>query len=165
MASECGQALCGYDEEKIMMKLKVLMTLFVFLIVTVAHAETYKWLDNDGRIHFTDRPPFDRPYELINQPDSVPSNSQQRMKSLVESQKKAQEDRQAMKEDRAKQESEKKMLDERCEKLRKRESVLANRPARKIFTTDDDGTKRRLTEEEKEERLKKVKKQIKEVCS
>ena len=148
-----------------MTKLKILMALLVFLTVTVAHAAAYKWLDDDGRVHFTDRPPLDRSYELVDQPDRVPSNSQQRMKILIESQKKAQEDRQAMKEERAKQESEKKTLDERCEKLRKRESVLANRPARKIFTTDDDGTKRRLTEEEKEKRLKKVKEQIEELCS
>ena len=45
------------------MKLLIFIVLFV-LLTTTAHAKSYKWVDNNGTVHFSDRPSTEKAKEL-----------------------------------------------------------------------------------------------------
>lgn len=49
-----------------MMRTTLLPTLLVgFLLPVMANAEVYRWVDEDGNVHFGDQPPEDRPGEQV----------------------------------------------------------------------------------------------------
>jgi hypothetical protein len=43
----------------------VLVALLVGLAIPIAAADTYKWVDKQGQVHYTDTPPAGVPYEVI----------------------------------------------------------------------------------------------------
>ena len=45
-----------------------LITLLVGLAIPVADADTYKWVDKQGQVHYTDSPPAGVPYDVIAAP-------------------------------------------------------------------------------------------------
>lgn len=47
------------------MKFKILLSLCILLFTGLCNAEIYKWVDENGRIHFTDEPPEDQKTEQI----------------------------------------------------------------------------------------------------
>jgi len=47
-----------------------LIALLVGLAIPVADADTYKWVDKQGQVHYTDTPPAGVPYEVIAAPSA-----------------------------------------------------------------------------------------------
>jgi len=45
-----------------------LVALLVWLAIPIAGADTYKWVDKQGQVHYTDTPPAGVPYEVIAAP-------------------------------------------------------------------------------------------------
>ncbi len=56
------------------MKLLALILAASLAMTTAAHAEVYKWVDEDGNVHFTDTPPPKQKTEEV-KIDSAPSSS------------------------------------------------------------------------------------------
>ena len=56
------------------MKLLTLILAASLAMTTAAHAEVYKWVDEDGNVHFTDTPPPKQKTEEV-KIDSAPSSS------------------------------------------------------------------------------------------
>ena len=55
------------------MKFLVLILAALLAMTTAAHAEVYKWVDEDGNVHFTDTPPPKQKTEEV-KIDSAPSS-------------------------------------------------------------------------------------------
>ncbi len=150
-----------------MSKTTMLTLLTVLVFVPAVEAATYKWVDDKGRVHFSDIRPSQENLEVIPQPrrsTSSDDSSQQRMKSLIQSQKKAQEARQLKKEERKQQAAENKARAEGCSQAQKRLTQLKNSPARRLLITTDTGEHRRMTEKEQGDRIAALNERIADLC-
>jgi hypothetical protein len=48
-------------------------TLLAFAFTTLAQAATYKWVDKDGTVHYSQQPPSDANYEKLNSRSQTPN--------------------------------------------------------------------------------------------
>ncbi len=140
--------------------------LLSWLIALSVPAEIYKWVDDEGNVHYGEKTPntiTEDGVETIKFSDNVDTQSandalKKKSKSLNkrnEKRKKEKADATTKKEQLAKN----KVL---CEKAKKN---LANYQFPKVSFTEDDGTVRALPEEERQLGIKKSEKIVKEVCN
>ena len=140
--------------------------LLSWLIALSVPAEIYKWVDDEGNVHYGEKTPntiTEDGVETIKFSDNVDTQSandalKKKSKSLNkrnEKRKKEKTDATTKKEQLAKN----KVL---CEKAKKN---LANYQFPKVSFTEDDGTVRALPEEERQLGIKKSEKIVKEVCN
>jgi len=140
--------------------------LLSWLIALSVPAEIYKWIDDEGNVHYGEKTPntiTEDGVETIKFSDNVDTQSandalKKKSKSLNkrnEKRKKEKTDATTKKEQLAKN----KVL---CEKAKKN---LANYQFPKVSFTEDDGTVRALPEEERQLGIKKSEKIVKEVCN
>ncbi len=138
--------------------------LLSWLIALSVPAEIYKWVDDEGNVHYGEKTPntiTEDGVETIKFSDNVDTRSandalKKKSKSLNkrnEKRKKEKADATTKKEQLAKN----KVL---CEKAKKN---LANYQFPKVSITEDDGTVRALPEEERQLGIKKSEKIVKEV--
>jgi uncharacterized protein DUF4124 len=140
--------------------------LFIVLtfVCSTAFAATYKWVDEDGITHYTQKPPADGiESETIKPPPSVHRDTGTR--TLEEDQQLLEEGR----ENRAKQAEERQhAADEKarqkknCEIARARLRSLTYRP--RVFFVQPDGTYVRADEETRQVEIAKANESIKEAC-
>ena len=72
---------------------KVLVFLACSLAIAAVHAEVYKWVDDQGKVHYSDAPPRGTVSKKVELPVNTPQqreNAQERLKAFLE-QRKAQE--------------------------------------------------------------------------
>ena len=140
--------------------------LLSWLIALSVPAEIYKWVDDEGNVHYGEKTPntiTEDGVETIKFSDNVDTQSandalKKKSKSLNkrnEKRKKEKTDATTKKEQLAKN----KVL---CEKAKKN---LANYQFPKVSITEDDGAVRALPEEERQLGIKKSEKIVKEVCN
>ena len=143
--------------------------LLAWLITLSVSAEIYKWVDDEGNVHYGEKPPntpTDRAVENIKIKDDVSTSDNQRAnetfkeksKSLDENRKKRKkekEDVEIKKEELAKMKA-------HCEEAKKN---LTNYQYPKVSFVEDDGTVRSLGEEERQEGMKEAEKIVGEVCN
>lgn len=78
-----------------MMKLRCMVLFVGMALPTLASAaDVYKWVDENGNVHFGDRPPQGQSEQIQVRPDKPNVESQQRVQRLIESQEARQERRQ-----------------------------------------------------------------------
>jgi hypothetical protein len=140
--------------------------LFIVLtfVCSTAFAATYKWVDEDGITHYTQKPPAGGiESETIKPPPSVHRDTGTR--TLEEGQQLLEEGR----ENRAKQaEARQRAADEKarqkknCEIARARLRSLTYRP--RVFFVQPDGTYVRADEETRQVEIAKANESIKEAC-
>ncbi len=154
-----------------MSKISILTVLVVLVFTPVVEAVTYKWVDDEGRTHFSDEPPPQRQFEMVPQPHFSPPDRDalRRLKELSQSQEKARKARQDKETKRKKQAAEeaaeKAARAEDCRRVQEQLTELKGRYSRRrVLTTDDDGTQRRLTIAERHTLLKVLKEQVKDLC-
>ena len=112
-----------------------------------AAAQTYKWKDERGQVHFTQLPPkAGQPYEMIG-PPPPPSSApnQDALNQSLEAAQKAAPERQKAAEQAAQRAAQRQ---ENCRQALERIAFLDARGPRRLATTDDKGTPSRMTEEE-----------------
>ncbi len=130
------------------------------LSTTVNAGQIYKWVDAQGNVHFGAQPPEGQKAAEVNPNISQPKSPEpQTAPKSVDSEDAVQEklDQQARKE-AAKNDAERKTY---CERIRK---DLAQMKANPRVRIEDGGELRRLTEEERQERISKSEASIKENC-
>lgn len=130
------------------------------LSTTVSAGQIYKWVDAQGNVHFGSQPPEGQKAAEVNPNISQPKPpAPQAAPAPAETEDLVQEklDQQARKEV-AKNEAERKAY---CESIRK---DLAQMKANPRVRIEDGGELRRLTEEERQERISKSEASIKENC-
>jgi hypothetical protein len=130
---------------------------------SLALAQTYKWVDEKGQLHYTQTPPVNRKYDVIGSlppPSTSNSNQEDLNKSLERDIK----DRPKLEEAAAKAEQEKAKRQETCKKAMEQLAYLESRTARRLSTTDAEGNYSRMTEEQFQERRAAEQKKISQNC-
>lgn len=124
------------------------------LIGAPAYAATYKWVDKNGKVHYSQTPPADGQFETIRDPHPVkeapaaPTDKQKNSETAPAAQAPA-----------ADQES----RQEACSKAKDRLAALENN-ARRLVVKQSDGTMHQLSEEERQSYIKDTTAQIAAVC-
>lgn len=122
--------------------------LFACIISFAAHAEVYKWTDEDGRIHYGDRPQGNDSETIEVKPAPEPDagieerrEKQRRLLEVIDEERKEDEQEQA----EANKEKQERQIN--CEKAKKYNESL--RTAGGLYHKGDNGNKVVLTDEER----------------
>ena len=138
------------------------------LLTLAAPAEIYKWVDDEGKVHYGEKPPnttTDKAVETIKIKDDVGTSDNQRAneafkkksKSLDENRKKRKGDQAKMKKKKAKE----KLAKKTCEAAKK---LLAGYQMPRVALVEGDEYTW-LNEEQQQAKIKETKTLIKKVCS
>ncbi len=129
-----------------------------------AFAAMYKWVDEDGNTHYSERPPpGDIETQTIKPPPKV--DTERALKELEERENKfneMQKTRTKKAEDHEIRTEEVAMNKRNCE-LARDKLAKANEQTR-VYAQEKDGTRRRITEEERQERIAAAQKDIAGFC-
>jgi len=130
-----------------------------------AFADIYKWVDENGRIHYDDKPPLTNKKELMNineENNAVKAISDDRAdkrKKLLDA---IDEDRQKKKEQEEKDKKKKAKLTKRCHHAR--DSLKSYERSASVYDLDKDGNRVTLPGSVRENIIAKLKKQIEQNC-
>ena len=130
----------------------------------IVYAEMYKWIDENGNTNYTEkRPPEDISTEIIDPPPTVDTKSAQ--KELSDTSGKAdkrREDRIKNIEEKEKAEQELAENEEQCEKVK---AIQKSYERPRVNYVNDDGSRRRGTEEERLDSLARAKENVNKFCN
>ena len=136
-------------------------TLMLALSTSAMASQVYKWVDDKGVTHFGAQPPQGQQATTINTaappPRQVPSTPAPSIEEQLDPEQAAIDKK--VKDDVAKQEAERKRF---CEQARHNLAQLEINPRVRI---EDDGQVRRLSEDERQERISELKTSIAENCT
>lgn len=129
----------------------------------VVAADVYRWQDDDGVVHFGSNPPTGVDAERVDldvsrpQPaDSTPSDPQSTASADNASESRSDTETAETPEPEP-------LPEQRCERLARDYTMLESRPAG-ILVPDDDGNVRRLSADERDERMARIREQIDTRC-
>ena len=145
----------------------MILTFFAVLVFApTAQSAAYKWVDSSGQVHFSDTPPVSENFETIAQPRFAPPDkaAQQRLQQLIQSQEASRTARQNKSAEEKRQLAQKEARAKGCAQVREQFASYKDRPARRIAIENDDGSLRRMTEDEKQKRLQELREQMAELC-
>lgn len=154
------------SEMKNKIQILVISTTFVLTLCLhmTTYAEMYKWIDEEGNTHYSQKPPTgDISAETI--APSYSSASDAAQKEVVDNTKKAdklRDERLKKSEERVKAEQELAKKKEQCAIAKKKQASF-ERP--RVNYVDDEGNRRRGTEEERLEDLAKAKEEVNKFCN
>jgi molecular chaperone DnaK (HSP70) len=140
------------------------MLCIYLLLAGNAHAAIYKWVDENGNVQYTETPPPAEVKAETIQPPPSPMDSETAIKQLSEQERQLDESRkkrqeQAVQEARAADEIA--LQKKNCQMAKDR---LASYASPRVKITQEDGSKVRATEEQRQEQIKKSEDMIKEFC-
>ena len=144
--------------------LKVVALTLAFTLPT-AHAGIYQWVDEEGGVHYGERPPPKGEYRKIKSGNQQPSNAQssnERLNRLLEQQKASEESRKQRNEEAQTKSSNEKIRQQNCDTARKNLALLESISRPRIKNAD--GSVTRLTEEQRQAQLTETKEKVKEFC-
>ncbi|WP_252274569.1 DUF4124 domain-containing protein [Pseudomonas subflava] len=122
--------------------------------------QIYKWVDDQGKVHFGSQPPEGQAAATVNPNISQPKAPPQKpVATPTEGDKKQDALDEKVRQDVAKQEAERKKF---CETTRTNLAQLRNNPRVRV---EENGEMRRLTEEERQARITESEKAIVENCN
>ena len=154
-----------------------LLTIGMLLLSTItfintANAKVYKWTDENGKVHYSDKPIDDKSKQI--KMERQPTNAEvlqarQRASTLIQHQNKVQ----SIADEEAK---DKQILAQKNEQNRAKMTKACNEAkynirlygsGRRIFSTDENGNKiyKGYTDEEKNQMIAELQKSIKENCN
>jgi hypothetical protein len=141
-----------------------LLACLFFIFPTLLNAETYKWVNEDGVVTFSQSPPPSAEAEKVklrNTKSSSESSSQTRLKNLRQQLEDSAEDRELKKQEQQREKEQLALKKKNCKaaqsNLRKLEG-LGNRLYKR------DGEYKRLNEEERQSLMQKEREHIKANC-
>jgi len=132
---------------------------------TAHAADAYRWVDDEGVVHFTQNPPNDRDsvkVDAANPPAEDPAARRERIDKLNEDTTTEIYKRQLEREAEAEERARTARLAERCAELRDKRNKLANSP--KVRARTGDGGYRVLSYEERQEKLADYDRMIADRC-
>lgn len=128
-------------------------------------AAMYKWVDEDGRTHYSQYPPPDQDYEALEPPPPPASDAgqaRQELEGLLQRQDEQRQAREEAAKETAAAEQQAEQRREACEAARHNLQVLTTGGRKRI--TGPDGVARYLPEEERQAKIAEAQKQIEEYC-
>jgi chromosome segregation ATPase len=146
--------------------IKRLITFSLFIAISgTCNAEIYSWKDENGVVIYSQTPPPDTNAEQVKLKDqSTPSSAspQTRLDRLRQRLEDSREDRELAKKEKKELHKKNQILKKNCQTARANLKKLEGLGKRLLRTPD--GEYLRLTEEERQSRIKQAKQQIKENC-
>lgn len=142
------------------------LALAAALCFTTAHAEMYRWVDEDGVTHFSQAPPASGTATRLSEPAADPvgnSDTVQRINQQWQQLQDRQEQRNEQKEQQQDEQQVQARREANCTAARNNLGVLQGPSNRLIRTPGEDY--RRLTEEERQERIRKAEEIIERDCN
>lgn len=147
------------------MRRLVYLNLILVLLPALTAAEVYRWVDENGNVHFGDRAPPARQAEQVPIEAPPPENDPEVRKRLEEIDRLNainKEDRQRAKEKAAKEELERKRREQQCAIARNR--LERSRTAGYLYLPNDDGTRRILSDMERSGAIREMEAEIAQHC-
>ena len=147
------------------------VTLLFFLMVPLGnHAGVYKWTDDDGKVHYSDRPVTTQPSVEMNIDDSAAERSFQSGNDQLSREEKRerllqsmQEDRIEKQEQREKQKALKQQNRAKCNRYR--DQMRHYERARGLYRLDEDGQRVYMSDSDRAKATKNLQRNIKKYCN
>jgi hypothetical protein len=134
----------------------------LILLSPDAMAQTYRWVDDDGRVHYTQIPPAGRKYDIVGAPPPpTPAPNQDSLRRALEESAKDEPERREAAVQAAEQRA---ARDSRCRQALERLAALDAATARRLSVTDERGEVARMSEEEFQKRRDDVQREISTNC-
>ncbi len=145
----------------------ILLTLMMLCATAAQAAKVYKWVDADGRVHYESTPPPVDQYQTLDIKEPPPSPKPERHflddKPAADVSEGDQPNTENLQPDREEIDRKRReVMRYNCAAARKNKMTLIS--FRRIEIPDGQGGKRRLTEEERDAKLREAEQQIKEFC-
>ncbi|MEW8625285.1 MAG: DUF4124 domain-containing protein [Candidatus Thiodiazotropha sp.] len=141
-----------------------ILLILLLLISTPISAETYRWVNEDGVVTYSQTPPPEGKSEVVktySAPSSDAAAAKQRLQKLRQDLADREEDRAQKKAEKQEIEQSKKIRKENCKTARANLQTLRSLDNR-LYKVGDEYL--RLTEPQKQERIQQAQKQIEEYC-
>ncbi len=147
-----------------MRKVRWSMLLAGLLLVGLVQADVYRWVDDDGSVHYGDRqPPPGKQAEQLDlpaAPSAAPAAEGPGADRVLQT---LQEDREARQAEADRKRDEQAERDKRCKALKARYWRYNN--VSSLYEMDENGQRRYLSAAEKDEKLDELRRQIEDVCT
>ena len=143
----------------------IIRTLTLLLFISVSHAEIYKWTDENGRVHYGERPdnPNTEKVEIKStapKPDTgIDSDRKEKQRKLLDA---FEEERAEKKQKKAEAEQKKREMERRCAKAKDRLRRLKNAGA--YYALDKNGNRYYLEEKHLKNDIAELDKKIRKNC-
>ena len=134
------------------MNMRTVVLTLMMLIASTAYAGLYKWVDSEGSVHYSQKPPENKPYSTIKAPPPAPKSSLPAVLNENES-----EVEKTIKTETAKNQ---KLREENC--AIGKNNLRSYQAFRKI--RDKDGNIRVVGKKEREEKIESAKQLIRDFC-
>ncbi len=144
---------------------KLAAILLIILFAAPVSAETYRWVNEDGVVTYSQTPPPNAPAEKVKTHSTAPSDSSASQQKLQEMRQKLadmEEDRALKKAEQQQNAKDKAQRENNCQAARHNLETLTALGNR-LYKVGDDYL--RLTEEERQSRMQEARDQIKEYCN
>jgi len=146
--------------------MKKIFTIFllVFSVSPFANAEIFKWVDEKGNVNYSDKPASSSVQLNISEEESKPVNKTdeartERRRKLTEAMT---EDRLEKAKKKSKEKKKKEKLNRKC--IFAKDRLTNYKRAGSLYKLDKDGNRNTLTEEQHNESIKKLEKNIQKYC-
>jgi len=146
--------------------------LFLGSLVTlsvVCGADHYKWVDQEGRIHYGDRPPIDRPFESMAPPATLSDAERERAEERALTQQRRLDE--ALEGRRRQQAAEREAAaararerQERCAAARRELNWHQQALGARIAVPGEDGSPRWLSDSERLARIQELRREVETWC-
>ena len=144
---------------------RILVTI-LFLFPTIGQSEIYKWIDENGNVHFDDRPGSGNKEKIEIKTTETSSSPNTELQDRVKQEKQLleiyEEERQENKLIKAEQREEKMELKKKCAQAKDYKRTLDESYG--LYFLDEEGERVNLSAEEKDAELREIKEFIKKNC-
>ena len=142
--------------------------LFVILLLSTgvtAHAETYRWVDDSGQVHYGDQKQGVKSHAIkpYSTPAATPTAPQERMEKTRRLLNAYRLERQQKREQQAEQEAQQEKRRGNC--MRARDNVRRYNSYGSIYRLDKDGNRTYLSEQERDSLLQSSREKVARWCS
>lgn len=147
--------------------MKNLILLYILTVPIAAHAGVYKWVDDNGKVHYGDQPQVSQPTVEMNIDDTAPAPSfsddvlsrEEKRERLLQS---MEEDRVEKQEKREKQQAAKEQNRQKCNQYRDR--MRHYERANSLYKLDKDGNRVYISDADRISATKNLQAKIKKYC-
>lgn len=137
----------------------------LFLFTASSYADVYKWIDEDGQVHYSQQPPPGQQAEMIKAPPPPaidPAKAQQEIDTLIKQQSSDEQTHEDKNIQSQKEQERDNQLEKNCHAAKQNLQAYQDNPGRRLI--DNDGNVTRPTEEQRQQKIKEAQQKIKEFC-
>lgn len=146
------------------MKVSLFFGLMWFAIM--AQAQVYKWVDDDGQVHFSQFPPEDdKPVESVDirVGSSMPADAaKQKLENIRQKLLESSMDRNLSEEERLQKQAQAEDAEKRCQQAR--DQLITLQQNGRVYQTDEQGERQWLDEKKRQDLINETQQRVKELC-